>query len=156
MRLGVDGIDHCAAAACMRTLLARRLSARAQLLDEHPHVLVLETVELGKRIDARADRRRLVFSMDGLPEQRELQVYESERSDAAHLGSIVVTAAHKLSDLPQLLKAELDVRSSSVQLLRGTVGEKLKVPLHKKQYRRLALPFFPSEEHHLIVVLDGK
>ena len=36
-------------------------------------------------------------------------------------------------------------------LSRFEEGESLKVPLHKRQYRRQALPFFPSARHHLVV-----
>ena len=93
---------------------------------------------------------RLIYSVDRLPPQRKLSVYLSERAEGSLLGSITVTTEHKLSDVMSLLESELDV-SSSAQLSRGTDGDKLKVPLHKKQYSRPALHFFPSENHHLLV-----
>ena len=97
---------------------------------------------------------RPIFSVDRLPQQRELSVYLGEYAEGSRLGSITVTTEHKLSDVKRLLETELRV-SASAQLSRGTDGEKLKVPLHKKQYARPAMPFFPADHHHLLVEERG-
>ena len=77
-------------------------------------------------------------------------VYLSECTEEALLGSVIVTADHKLSDVLNMLRDELDV-ASSVAMFRGTLGQRLRVPLHKRQMSRPALPFFPCEANHLLV-----
>ena len=101
-------------------------------------------------LSERDAHRRLIFSMDGLPPSRSVSVYRGAQTDDALLGSIAVTSEHKLSDVAELLSKELKV-GASAQLYRGTRDEALRVPLHKQQYRRLALPFFPSDDHCIIV-----
>ena len=93
-------------------------------------------------------RRRVTHSAHQLP-SRELMVYLSECCDEALLGSVVITSEHKLSNVLQMLRDELDV--SPTDIYRGADDERLRVPLHKRQYHRPALPFFPSARHHLLV-----
>ena len=69
----------------------------------------------------------------------------------AQLGVITMTSEHKLSDVAALLTDELGVEPTA-QLCRGTTGEKLKIPLHKRQFARQAMPFFPTEQHFLVVM----
>lgn len=38
-----------------------------------------------------------------------------------------------------------------VTLYRGMLGEDLRVPLQPQQYERAALPFFPTDNHQLLV-----
>lgn len=95
---------------------------------------------------------RLIYSVARLSE-RELHVYSGECTDSAFMGKVTIHAEHKLSDVLQMLAKDYGV-SHHAQLSRGTFGEKLKVPLHRKQHARPALPFFPSSEHCLIVTED--
>ena len=99
---------------------------------------------------AGSSKLRPIYAVDRLPPEREVTVYLSQCSEAAVLGSITIHSEHKVSDVIQMLKSQLNV-SFNMQLNRGTSGEKLKVPLHKKQYTRPALPFFPTEANHLVV-----
>ena len=93
---------------------------------------------------------RLIYSVDRLPPQLTVRVYRSECQETALLGTIPVNPEHKLSDVMQSLKDTLGV-ALGVQLYRGIDGEKLKVPIHQKQLPRLALPFFPTAAHHLLI-----
>lgn len=99
-------------------------------------------------------QRRPTYSAKQLM-TRELMVYMSECSEEALLGSVVVTAEHKLSDVIAMLRHELDV-AAPAELYRGARGEQLRVPIHKRQLKQLALPFFPSEAHHLLVQENGE
>jgi len=92
--------------------------------------------------------QRATHSFNKLP-SREIMVYLSEYCEEALLGSVIVTPEHKLSDVLDMLRDELDVQPS--EMFRGAEGESLRVPLHKRQYRRQALPFFPSARDHLVV-----
>jgi hypothetical protein len=99
-----------------------------------------------------SESHRLIYSVDGLPAQRDVSVYFCGASNSNEcLGTVVVTAEHKISDLLRTVVATLKVKPSA-RMYRGVDGEKLKVPLHERQHRLLAMPFFPSDEHHLIVV----
>lgn len=93
--------------------------------------------------------RRLSHSAKQLV-SREVMVYLSECTEQALLGSIVITGEHKLSDVVTMLRDQLDVLAAA-ELYRGTLGQKLRVPLHKRQLKRPALPFFQCEAHHLLV-----
>jgi len=98
--------------------------------------------------------RRLTHSAKQLS-SREVMVYLSRCKEEALLGSIIVTADHKLSDVAAMLRDELDVVANA-EMYRGTVGQQLRVPLHKRQLKRPALPFFPCEGHHLLVEEPGE
>ena len=94
--------------------------------------------------------RRLVFSFDNLPASRPIAVYRGARGDGVLLGNITVTTEHTLEDVARLLHTELKLPANA-QLYRGVRGEQLRVPLNKQQYPRLAMPFFPTEDHCILV-----
>jgi hypothetical protein len=98
--------------------------------------------------------RRTVWSVDKLPPSTEVMVYHTECCEEALLGCVVVTNEHKLSDVMQMVREELDV-SGEVTLYRSSATDALKVPLNKLQERKLALPLFPAESYHLIVMEVG-
>lgn len=83
-------------------------------------------------------------------QSRAVRAYRSNCSEATLLGTLAITSEHKLSDVLQMLKDELGIQTP-VTLYRGCGGEQLRVPLPAPQYQRKALPFFPSEAHHLLV-----
>ena len=93
---------------------------------------------------------RRTYDAEKLRESRELMVYHLECTDEALLGTIELQAEHKLEDALQMLRDELEVDAATVS--RGTVGSNLKVPIHKNQYRKSALQFFPSMRHCLLVM----
>ena len=88
-----------------------------------------------------------------LRESRELMVYHLECTDEALLGTVELLAEHKLEHVLQMLRDELEVDAAAVS--RGTMGSgpgsSLKVPIHRNQYRKSALQFFPSSKHCLLV-----
>ena len=47
------------------------------------------------------------------------------------------------------MREELDVHAKTVA--RGTHGSTVKIPIHKNQYIKSAVQFFPSKQHNLIV-----
>ena len=103
-----------------------------------------------KKAKAESSVPRTIYAVDRLSAQREVTVYLSECAEGAILGSVTINSEHTLSDVVEMLKDQLNV-SINVRLNRGTNGEKLKVPLHKMQYTRPALPFFPTEANHLVI-----
>ena len=92
---------------------------------------------------------RPIFSVDNLPAQRELLVHRSQ-GEGALVGKILVTAEHKLVDVVQNLRDVLKLESI-MQIYRGVAGQDMKVPLHRQQYDRSAMTFFPLEDHILLV-----
>ena len=150
--------------ACFIRLHKGRLpQAVMRTLSSVPDVAELANVtarERGEAAGAHPDdaisenmRRRHIFSVDGLPTTRMLPVYAAGKPSMSQLGSIVLTAEHKLSDVLRLLTDELGVEASA-RVSRGTAGERLTIPLHKRQHGRPAMHFFPSE-HHFVVVEDA-
>ena len=85
-----------------------------------------------------------------LRNSRELMVYHLECTDEALLGTVELLAEHKLDNVLQMVRDDLEVDAAAVS--RGTIGSSLKVPIHKNQYRKSALQFFPSARHCLLVV----
>lgn len=118
----------------------------------HPSQRVAHDSSVKAKPESEAERR-LTYSMGDLQSQQ-VMVYRNRLCDEALLGSVAITSEHKLSDVPQLLRDELKVQLP-VNLYRGCVGEQLKVPLPQRQHRRLALPFFPSGKHHLLLEPQG-
>mmetsp|Transcript_49915 Transcript_49915/g.131617 ORF Transcript_49915/g.131617 Transcript_49915/m.131617 type:complete len:175 (+) Transcript_49915:162-686(+) len=96
-------------------------------------------------------KRRRVWSADKLPTRCEIMVYHTQCCDDSLLGSIELTSKHKLSDVAQLVRDELDV-TALTGLFRGTDGDSLLVPLHKAQMDKLAIPLFGHGNHHIVVV----
>ncbi len=92
----------------------------------------------------------LTYDAEKLRDSRELMVYHLECTDEALLGTIVLQVEHKLENVLQMLRDELEVDASKVS--RGTMGSNLKVPIHKNQYLKSALQFFPSSRHCLLVM----
>lgn len=58
---------------------------------------------------------------------------------------------HKLSDVVEMVREELDV-AALTGIYRGTCGETLLVPLHKMQRNKLAIPVFRLPTHHIVVM----
>lgn len=102
----------------------------------------------------RSGQVRPTCDADKLRESRELMVYHLECTDEALLGTVELLAEHKLEDVLQMLRDELEVDAAAVS--RGTMGSgpgsSLKVPIHRNQYRKSALQFFPSSKHCLLVI----
>jgi len=92
-----------------------------------------------------------VQTADKLPTRCEIMVYHTQCCDDSLLGSIELTSKHKLSDVAQLVRDELDV-TALTGLFRGTDGDSLLVPLHKAQMDKLAIPLFGHGNHHIVVV----
>jgi hypothetical protein len=99
--------------------------------------------------DDHAEHGRLTHSAKQLV-SREVMVYLSKCTEEALLGSIIITADHKLSDVVSLLRDQLEV-APNAELFRASLGQQLRVPLNKRQHKRPALPFFPCKAHCLIV-----
>jgi hypothetical protein len=101
----------------------------------------------------RSGQVRPTCDAEKLRESRELMVYHLECTDEALLGTVELLAEHKLEDVLQMLRDELEVDAAAVS--RGTMGSgpgsSLKVPIHRNQYRKSALQFFPSSTHCLLV-----
>lgn len=99
-----------------------------------------------------APRKRVAttWHTDKLRPSRELMVYHLECKDEALLGTLELQPEHKLDDVLRMLRDELEVDAASVS--RGTMGSSLKVPVHKNQYTKTALHFFPSKRHCLLVM----
>ena len=96
------------------------------------------------------DDQRPAHSVDQLP-TRELMVYRARRCEEELLGTVVVSKEHKLSDVALMLRDQLGVHPAGDALYRGTTGKALRVPINKRQLKRPALPFFPSESHYVVV-----
>ena len=99
--------------------------------------------------DDHAEHGRLTHSAKQLV-SREVLVYLSKCTEEALLGSIIITADLKLSDVVSLLRDQLEV-APNAELFRASLGQQLRVPLNKRQHKRPALPFFPCKAHCLIV-----
>ena len=95
-----------------------------------------------------AAERRSIYSADVLPPQRELQVYDG--TGETFVGKIIITAEHKLSDVVQMVRDDFAIHTIN-KLYRGIDGHSQRMPLHPQQYDRLAITFFPSESHRLLV-----
>ena len=98
----------------------------------------------------RPPRVRQTYDASKMNVSRELMVYQHECSEEALLGTVVLLPEHKLGNVLQMLREELEVDAASVS--RGMTGSALKVPIHKNQYRKSALQFFPSKRHCLLVM----
>lgn len=101
-------------------------------------------------IPAPRGRVTTTWHTDKLRTSRELMIYHLECSDEALLGTLVLQPDHKLDDVLRMLHDELEVDAAAVS--RGTMGSSLKVPIHKNQYAKSALHFFPSKRHCLLVM----
>ena len=101
-------------------------------------------------IPAPRGRVTTTWHTDKLRTSRELMVYHLECSDEALLGTLVLQPDHKLEDVLRMLRDELEVDAATVS--RGTMGSSLKVPVHKNQYGKSALHYFPSKRHCLLVM----
>ncbi|KAL3929648.1 MAG: hypothetical protein SGPRY_001869 [Prymnesium sp.] len=85
----------------------------------------------------RLDAPRKVLCVDQLPTTSEIMVYHTRCCEEALLGSIDLSMGHKLYDVVQMVRDELDVAFTS--LYRGTDGDSLLVPLHVRQKDKLAI-----------------
>lgn len=94
--------------------------------------------------------RRPVYSVEGLPASSSIDVYRASRGDGALLGAVTVTKEHTLADVQKLLKKQFST-SANVQMFRGERHEDVRVPLHKAQMQRLAMPFFPTDDFCLVI-----
>ena len=147
-------------ACCLRLHRSKLPSSITSLLADVPDVPELAAVDANSSPSqpaaqkangpARDQSQRLIFSVDGLPASRTVPVYRGSRREGALLGSIVVNADHKLSDVMRLLHDSLNVPPAA-PLYRGSLGDELRVPLPRQQHQRIAMPFFPSDDYCLIV-----
>ena len=94
---------------------------------------------------------RTIYSVEGLPASREVEVYSKSRSEDSLLGQLTLTNEHKLADVQKLLKKQNWGRGTNVQMYRSEKREEGRVPLHKQQMQRLAMPFFPTDDYCLVV-----
>jgi len=93
---------------------------------------------------------RPIYSVDQLKASRELRVYLTKCSEEALLGSVMVTLEHKICDVIAMIRDELKVSASAI--CRGTSSSSLKVPVNRQQYGKTALFYFPSSQHHILVM----
>ena len=147
-------------ACCLRLHRSKLPSSITALLVDVPDVPELAAVDANSTPSQPAaektngpvrDRsQRLIFSVDGLPASRTVPVYRGSRHEGKLLGSVVVNADHKLSDVMRLLHDSLNVLRAA-PVYRGSLSDELRVPLPKQQHSRIAMPFFPSDDYCLVV-----
>lgn len=142
--------------AAVTTLLngAPNLDAHLLWLEQTPHASNTRPSSTAASLpDGAALGLRKIYSVDNLPTERELMVYRSSGGDRGFQGKIVITAEHKLSDVVELMREHLDVKGVR-NMYRAIAGQDMKVPLHRQQYDRSALTFFPLEHHVVLVDAD--
>ena len=84
----------------------------------------------------------------------ELMVYHRTCCEEALLGFVELKPEHTFVDVLQMLRDELDVAASAISR-GGGATPRVNVPIHRQQYGKNALDFFPVGGHLLVMELEA-